>query len=338
MRIAKSLMLGVAGSVLMAGGAMAADPMPIVVAAMPAATAPTTGREVVIDIAAGTYFGIDVYGLYLSSGVDGLIDVRAASGWGVRLEGYANAQIVPLSQGYASGRLTVYRGLGDLELGAWVAGGFSFPGVMGGYGVGLSANYEHESARLYLRSENSLQLLPYLDFNSYTVAEFKVRDNITLSTYFDYYGNFDGGVGIDVHLTDRLEVWSNLYYGSYGFGGVLIGAEFAATDRFSVWSTLGFDLSGLDDFELGTTFDLTDELSIKTELDLDFDPVELGYVETWAELDHPVGTGPLSLTAALGVGFDPDNGGLYAWGNVGIRYKLGVPEREGNRLYGDGPL
>lgn len=331
-------MLGVAGSVLMAGGAMAADPMPIVVAAVPAATAPATGREVVIDVTAGVYFGIDIPGLFASSGVEGLIDVRSASGWGVRFEGYGYSQLAPNFGGNGFAVLSLYRAFGDLELGAWVGAGFTFPGLMGGYGVGLSANYEHESARLYLRSENSLGLLPSVSLNSNTVAEFRPRDNITLSAYFDYYGNFDGGVGIAVDLTDRLEVWSNLYYGNFGFDGIDVGAEFALTDRFSVWSILGFDLSGLDDFDLGTTFDLTDELSIKTELDLDFDPLELGYIETWVELDHPVGTGPLSLTAALGVGFDPVDGGLYAWGNVGIRYKLGVPEREENRLFGEGSL
>lgn len=332
-------MLGVAGSVLMAGGAMAADPMPIVVAAMPAATAPATGREVVIDIAAGVYFNIDVYGPYLSSGVEGLIDVTAASGWGVRFEGYGNTQVLPYVQGYASGTLTVYRQFGGLELGAWAGGGFSFPGVMGGFGVGFSANYEYENARLYLRSENALQVLPYVSASSYTVAAFEARDNVTLSAFFDYYyGNFYGGVGIDVDLTDRLEVWSNLYYGNFGFDGIEVGAEFQLTDRFSVWSVLDFDFYGFDDFELGATLALTDELSLKTELDLDFDPLELGYVEMWAELDHPVGTGPLSLTAELGVGFDPIDGGLYGWGNVGIRYKLGVPEREENRLFGDRPV
>ncbi len=157
-----------------------------------------------------------------------------------------------------------------------------------------------------------------------------------MSAYFDYYGGFNGGIGIDVDLTDRIEVWSNVYYGNFWFYGIEVGTEFALTDRFSVWSVLDFDFGGFDDFELGTMFAITDALSINTELDLDFGPLELNYLETWAELDRPVGTGPLSLLAELGVGFDPGDG-LYAWGNVGIRYKLGGPEdRDDNRLFGDG--
>ncbi len=338
MRIAKSLTLAIAGSMLMSGAAMAADPMPIVVAALPAATAPATGPEVVIDVTAGFILGAP--SLYLGLEIGGLVDVRSASGLGVRFQGSADALLVPFFGGGVGGLLTLYKALGDLELGVWAGGGFSIPAYYfccGGYAVGLSANYLHESARLYVSSENRLLLLPFFDLYSYTEAEFKLRDNITLSAYFSFYvGGFDGGVGIDVDLTDRIEVLSNLYYSTGGLDYVDFGAEFKLTDRFSVWSGLGFDLDpnvAFDRLAFGTTFDVNDELTIKSQFEFAAAPFAFDYVATWAELDHPIGTGPLSLTAELGVGFDNN---LYAWGNIGIRYKLGGPEdHDDNRLFGD---
>jgi hypothetical protein len=338
MRIAKSLMLGVAGSVLVAGSAMAADPMPIVVAAMPAATAPATGREVLIDITAG--FDFRAPGLYVNSQIDGVIDVTSASGWGVRLEGASYTNLVPPVYGNAGAILTLYRAIGDLKLGVWAGGGFNFPPIDAGFGLGVSANYEHESARLYISSENNLQLWPIVSLGSYTEAEFKLRENITLSAYFDFYNNFDGGVGIDVDLTDRLKVLSNLYYNDDGLDYIDFGAEFKLTDRFSAWSGLGFDLNpnpntfvAFDWLAFGTIFDVNDELTIKSQLTFAPLPFAFNAVATWAELDHPIGTGPLSLIAELGVGFGNN---LYAWGNIGIRYKLGGPEdHDDNRLFGE---
>lgn len=338
MRMGKSLMLGIAGSALIATGAMAADVMPVVVAAVPTPPPVATGPTVAIDVTAG--LGFSTWdGLYAWGWLDGSVDVRSASGWGVRLDGGNYTTFVPGFWGDMGGTLTLYRAFGDLEVGLWAGGGFGYPCCGGGYGLGASFNYEHEGDRLYISSENSLQFYPYVDFYSYTEMEFDATDRLTLSGYLNFWDINDwyGGVGVDFDLTDKLEVWSNLYFNDNGFNYLEFGAEYNVTDRFSVWTWVGFDTSpfSFDWLEIGTTFDITDDLSIWTELDFDGGPLSLDYAEVWAELDHQIGTGPLSVIGGVGVGWDTGNG-AYAWGNIGIRYKLGgAADRDDNRLFGN---
>jgi hypothetical protein len=339
MRIARSLMLGVAGSVLTAGAAMAADPMPIVVSTVPAITVPVPGREVAIDVEAGVGLGAGD-GLFLVAGMGGTIDVTSATGWGMRFEGsHFTFLEPPFFGGAGGGTLTLYRAFGDLELGVWAGAGFGYPPFGFGGGAGLSANYEHEGPRLYVSSESSLLLFPFIDFDSYTELEFDLNDRFTLSSYFNFnLGNSNGGVGVDVHATDRIEFWANLYYNVGGLDEIEFGGEVKITDRLSVWTEAGFDFGPpqfeFDWIDFGTTLELTDTLKIESVLSFD-SPFVFDYAEVWAELDRPIGTGPLSVIAALGVGYD--GGGPYAWGNIGLRYKLGGPEdRDDNRLFGDG--
>lgn len=330
------MILGAGGSLLFAGGAMAADPMPIVVSTVPTVVIQEPTREIMIDFAAETYFGLGD-GFRLSTGIGGVIDVTSASGWGLRFEGASFAQIFPPFYAQTSGLLTLYRAFGDLDIGVWAgAAANSMPNAA--VGVGLSANYWHEGERLYAWSQTLLQLFPSIGLNSYTELEFDLTDRLTLSSYFEYYGSgFDGGIGFDVAVTDRLDAWSNLYYGGGGLNGLDLGTELAVTERFSVWAVaeVNFTPIEFDELNVGMTFEVNDQLKIRNELSIEVAPFAFGYIDVWMELDRPLGTGALSLTAELGAGFEQGYG-AYVWGNVGLRYKLGVPEdHDDNRLFGD---
>jgi hypothetical protein len=334
MRIAKSLMLGAAGSVLVAGGAMAADPMPVVVSTVPTVVVATPGREVAIDVIAEAAFSLG----FSTFGIGGTIDVTSASGWGVRFEGGGSVTPGFFSSGLAS--LALYRSFGDLDLGVWAAAMVLAPPPTFGVAAGLSARYEHDGDRIYISSENSLTLYPTIGFGSNTRLEFDLTDRFTLSSYFNYgsAGGWSGGVGVDMDVTDRLEFWSNLYYAWYGLDDIEFGAELAVTERFSVWTEANFDFGmgvEFDWLDVGTTFAPNEQVSIKNMLSINATPSAITY-EAWAELDRPLGSGPLSLTGELGVGYNFTFGGGYVWGNVGLRYKLGGPEdHDDNRLFGD---
>jgi hypothetical protein len=313
-----------------------------VVATVPTVTVPAPGRTVAIDVFAGAGLSIgNGYGLYLDAGIGGTIDVRSATGWGVRLEGGNVTQLFPTFGGEVDGAVTLYRAFGPLELGVWAGGGFGYPSGGYGRGAGVSANLEYEGPRIYINSENSLTLWPGVRLFSETEAEFDLTDRVTLSAYLQFYGLGDwwSGVGIDVHATDRVEFWSNLEFGWAGLNDIEAGVEFKVTERVRVWTEANFDFDpGLefDWLDFGVGFDLTDELTLNGVIAIDDSPFAFDYAEVWAELDKPIGTGPLSLIGNLGVGYED---APYVWGNIGIRYKLGGPEdRDENRLFGIDPV
>ncbi|MCC6735866.1 MAG: hypothetical protein IT534_07025 [Bauldia sp.] len=316
---------------------MAADPMPIVVTTVPTVVVPAPGRELAIDVMAGTGFRIgNGDGLFVDAFVGGTVEVTSASGWGVRLEGGNFLNLFPDLGGGAEGQVTLFRALGPVEFGVWAWGEFEYPIVGYGRGAGISANVEYEGPRLYVSSENRLWLWPGVRLFSETDAEFDVTDRVTLATYLRFRGLGDwwGGAGIDVHATDRIELWTNLEYGWAGLNDLEAGVEVKVTERISVWTEAGFEFDpGLefDWLDFGVGFELTDTLTVKGVLAIDDNPFAFDYAEVWAELDRPIGTGPLSLIGELGVGYEDSP---YVWGNIGIRYKLGGPaDREDNRLF-----
>ena len=296
----KSLALGIIGSAIIGTGAMAADPLPIAITTVPTAPPVAAGPEVAIDIqnTLGFYTGHGLWNDFWA-----MVDVKSASGWGVAFDGYADTNILPGFYGYVDGGITLYRSIGQFDVGVLAAGGFSWPCCGGGFGVAASVVFEHEDDRLYINSENRLWFFPSFGFESMTEAEFDVSDRLRVAGYIGFYG------------------FSSWY--------VDAGVEFDVTDKLSVWSWLGFHDSGFGYFELGATFDITDNLEISAELDFD-GPFSLDYIEVWAELERQIGNRPLSLVGEVGVGMDP---GFYMWAEVGVRYKVGGREDRGGLLF-----
>ena len=326
----KSAVLSVAGSVMMAGGAMAVDLPPIEFSATTPLPPVAAGPKVSIDITKEVY----VRGPGVSFGTDLDFDVGVmwASGWGIEIGGGAGANIEWPTNFSGGFDYRIYRAIGDFELGVggFASAGCSVPPLLCGGAFGFNANlfYEYESDRLSVQSENFVSFFPVFGFNSNTELEFQATDKLLLGVELWVGCNFSCW-GFDTratyNVTDNLEVWALLALRNAGFRGLELGAVYDVADMLEVWAQLSFDnIGGFDRIRVGANHDVSEWLEVFGSIG--FRPGDW-WATIGADLEDQIGDGPFSLVGWAFLSYNSCCGPNFG-ASIGINYAIGDPIRE----------
>ncbi len=318
MKIAKTLVLGAAGAVMISGSALAADPPPVNMPAMPPAPV-EIGPEVTVDFIA-LLSNLGPFALGVTS--FGYVNVEWPSGWGVEVEAGGFVGIIPLF-GIAGGfDARVYRSFGDFEVGL----GGSFPSL----DLYASLFYEYESDRLTIDSENYLTFFPGFDFYSWTEIAFQATDALLIEAYVEFEPAFDeAGLMGTYTVNDRLDVWAALELDSSWYAG--FGVEFDVTPALMLWAEAWIEIgTGMDYAGIGLEFEVNDMLTLLASIDFWFPgwAADLGFL-----YERPIGAGPWSL---IGVGdLFYESGFGFGFGvGIGVRYSLGEVDDLRDAIFG----
>lgn len=302
----RSIVLGLVGSAMIAGSAVAAG----------------DGPEVTLDITKVASW--DSLGPEFRSRLDFDVGVEWPSGWGVDIEGGAGALFAP-SIADGLGHLRVYRSVGDFEIGLGGVAGFicDFNPIncSGGFGLNVSLFYEYESDRLTISSENYAWFYPTIDFDTLTDVAFRATDRLIFELAVETEGlaNWHVGLTTTYSVTERLDVW-NSFARDFGARALGFGASIALTDAMRLWAEIMFINAGFQRTALGADYDVSDWLDLR-----------IGYergTTTWstwmsAEIDDRIGTGPFSLVGGAEARYTAPFGGWRFNANIGINYAVG---------------
>lgn len=254
-------MLGAAAAALLAatGTARAADVMPIVVAVTPTVPPAVIGPTVNIDIRSTIslyYYGPSA--LYVDANLGGDIDVRSASGWGVRLSGGGGFSIYP-GMGYGFGfSAELYKAIGNAQLGFFVSP-YGFNPIDISFGPTL--RYETDTVDFRHSTEFSFWGGGNRAVDVYNELTLNPNDRLEVGGYFDLgFSNVAGrdlefGGFATVSLSDRVDMlgWADveldggLWFGTGAgvelhFGALTPYANVGWTTSDGLWTELGFDV------------------------------------------------------------------------------------------------
>lgn len=317
MKRAGWIIAGVASAALFATSAAAVDAPPIGVAGTALPAAPVdTGPELTVDIGAFA-LGLFSGGPVLATQIFGVVEAEWASGWGTVIEIFGGAQLIPFG-GFGGGlSAQIHRSVGDFQLGL-IAEAF----VPGGYAVGAVANFERESGRFTVKSENMLWFLPGLGFDSYNRIDFQATERLLVEAWIDLWDcggfcwRFDTRATYDV--TAMLKAWAEVDIANGGLDQVGFGVEFDPAGPLEIDADVWFDGGGFNRVSFLVDYELSEVLDFVLEGGFDGG----FFIAVGLDLDDQIGNGPFSLIGFTRLGFS-SGGGFGAIAAVGIRYTLG---------------
>lgn len=330
-------LLGTAAVALFAatGAARAADVMPIVVATTPAVVPVAVGPIVTVQTETRVYIGYyDNYYFQTGLDFDGEINVLTASGWGLNVVGDAGLTLYrdgnnPSYVSYgANFRAELYRVIGNAEVGFFIA-----PYGYNPLNIDFGPTFRFESDRIEFRHETEVSIYSpdwWVELKNELTMHLNERLDVGGHLEFEFgtYGRyFDLGIETEMEVNDGLTVyaWGDFdvefgapVYFDLDMGG---GAELDVTERLTLEGWADIDLLG--GFGVGFGGEAT----------LHLGPISPFVYANWysagglgfgagLELEHPIGTGPLTLIGDAGVNIYPGGTPDY-YASIGIRFNRG---------------